>query len=227
MENGLPSNIDRNEFIEENRGFIYKIASKVCNRKLNWAVDDELSISLIAFNSACDSFNNSKGNFYSYAVVIMKHALIDYFRKNKNTPLLVFDTEDEHYDFIDNKISLTKFEIESANKMRAEEIQLFSKELKTYGLDFISLVEASPKHSDTRSSLLNIALACSQNELAVAAIKAKKQLPIKEILLLTGANRKLIEKWRKYLLTLILLLASDQYPYIISYLNVKVGDRND
>lgn len=227
MHKDLPTNKDRNEFIEENKGFIYKIACRICNRRLDWGIDDELSISLIAFNSACDSFNNNKGNFYSYAVVVIKNTLFDYFRKNKNAPLLVFATEDENYDFIDVKISLTKHEIESTNKIRAEEIILFSKELKNYGLDFMSLVDSSPKHTDTRTSLLNIALIISHNELVVENIKAKKQLPVKEIILLTGVNRKLVEKWRKYLLTLLLLLASDQYPYIISYLNVKVGDKND
>lgn len=46
-------------------------------------------------------------------------------------------------------------------------------------------------------------------------------------MLLTGSNRKLIEKWRRYILMLILILSSDQYPYIKSYLNIKAGENSE
>lgn len=218
---------DRNEFIEENRNFIYRIAYKVCKRRLAWGVDEELSISMIAFNSACDSYRSEKGNFLSYSAILIKNSLIDYFRKSKNIPMLVFESGEENYDYIDNLNSLGKYQIELSNKVRVEEIALFTKELMEYKLDFASLVDASPKHIDTRNNILNIALSCSQNPIIINYIKDKKRLPVKEITILTGANTKQIEKWRKYLLTLILILISDQYPYIKGYLNIKVGDKNE
>lgn len=218
---------NRDNFLAQSKTFIYNTTYNICKRKLHFENDDELSVSLIAFNNACNTYNANKGNFYSYAKVIIKNALIDYFRKSTKTPYVVFDENDDTMDFIDYKNSISQFNIDSENIRRAEEIALFSKELAEYKLDFSSLVKASPSHKDTRNSLLNIAFKCVQEENILGYIKNKKQLPVKEIILLTGSNRKLIEKWRRYILILILILSSDEYPYIKSYLNIKAGDRNE
>jgi RNA polymerase sigma factor len=218
---------NRDKFIEDNKAFIYSSTYNICKRKLSWENDDELSVSLIAFNNACDKYNDEKINFYGYAKVIIRNALIDYFRKMSRTPVVIFDNEEEEFQYIDYKNSINNYELESENKRRAEEISLFTKELKEYKLDFNSLIKASPSHKDTRDSLLNIAFACVREENILTYIKHKKLLPVKEIMLLTNSNRKLIEKWRKYILILILILSSNEYPYIKSYLNIKVGEDNE
>jgi RNA polymerase sigma factor len=218
---------NRDKFIEDNKAFIYSSTYNICKRKLSWENDDELSVSLIAFNNACDKYNDEKVNFYGYAKVIIRNALIDYFRKMSRTPVVIFDNEEEEFQYIDYKNSINNYELESENKRRAEEISLFTKELKEYKLDFNSLIKASPSHKDTRDSLLNIAFACVREENILTYIKHKKLLPVKEIMLLTNSNRKLIEKWRKYILILILILSSNEYPYIKSYLNIKVGEDNE
>jgi len=218
---------DRDKFIEDNKNFIYNTAYKVCKRKLDWHNDDELSISLIAFNNACNTYNKSKGNFYSYAAVLIKNALIDSFRKAKNTPFLVFDNEDDTIEYLDTKSSIIEFEKSLETKRRADEIMLFSKELSLYKISFSDLVESSPSHKDTRDSLLNLALLCIKDENILSTIKRKKTLPVKEILLLGNYNRKFIENWRRYILVLILILSTDEYPYIKSYLNIKVGEKHE
>jgi RNA polymerase sigma factor len=218
---------NRDDFIAQSKAFIYTTTYNICKRKLYFENDDELSISLMAFNNACNTYKADKGNFYSYARVLIKNALIDYFRKSSKVPYVIFDENDETMDFIDYKSSISKFNIDSENNRRAEEIALFSKELLEYKLDFGSLIKASPSHKDTRDSLLNLAFKCIQEQSILDYIKHKRLLPVKEIILLTGNNRKLIEKWRKYILILILILSSNEYPYIKSYLNIKVGDRNE
>lgn len=218
---------NRNKFIEENKGFIYSIASKICNRKLDWNNDDELSVALIAFNSACDNYNEDKGNFLSYAKVVIKNALIDFFRKSKVTPNLMFQDDEDKKDYIDMKNSLAEYERSKENKWRAEEIAELSKELLKYKLNFNDLLKASPSHTDTRNILLNIAVKSSGRESIIKYLTSKRNLPVKEIMLLTGANRKLIEKWRKYILVLIIIFCSDEYPYIKSYFNIKAGEDNE
>ena len=220
-------NGDRDEFIENNKSFIYNTAYRVCKRKLDWHNDDELSISLIAFNNACNSYNKGKGNFYSYASVLIKNALVDSFRKAKHTPFLIFDSEDDTIEYVDVKNSLIEFEKSLEIQRKAEEIALFSQELSLYKISFSDLVESSPSHKDTRDTLLNLALSCVKNDNILEYIKRKKVLPIKEILLLGNYNRKFIENWRRYLLVLILILSANEYPYIKSYLNIKVGERHD
>lgn len=227
MDSVLLSLEDRDRFIEDNKAFIYGTAYKVCKRKLSWENDDELSVSLIAFNQACNAYKADKGNFYSYAKVIIRNALIDYFRKMNNTPCVIFDNEEEDLEYIDYKNSMNHFQVQLENNKRAEEIIMFSKELSEYKLDFNSILKSSPSHKDTRDSLLNLAFACAREETILTYIKQKKLLPVKEIMILTGSNRKLIEKWRKYILILILILSSDEYPYIKSYLNINVGENDE
>lgn len=223
----LLSPVNRNRFIEDSKLFIYNTAYKICKRKLDWKNDDELSVALVAFNKACDSYNQEKGEFYSFAKVIIRNSLVDHFRKAKNNPYLAFESnEDEELQFIDIKNSLTQYQIESENKNRIEEIALLSIELSMYKLDFDVLANSSPSHKDTRDSLLNLAMSCIREETILKQIKEKKLLPVKEICLLTGTNRKFVEKWRRYILTLIIILSSEDYPYIKSYLNIKVGEKN-
>lgn len=221
----LTDDKNRNTFIEENKNFIYKVAQSLCTGKLSFQ-DDELSIAMIAFNNACDNFEESKGSFYSYAAVVIRNALIDHFRKAKNAPLLTFE-EEENKDYIEWKTSLKEYEksLERANRM--EEIKLLSKELQEYKIDFSKLVASSPSHIDTRSSLLSLASLCIEHEDIINYMRDKKQLPIKQIIVLTRSNRKFLEKWRRYLVVLILILSSNSYNYIKSYLNIKAGDNND
>lgn len=103
----------------------------------------------------------------------------------------------------------------------------FSKELEEYSISFDVLIDNSPSHLDTRNSLLNLAFLCVKNTSIIEHLKQKKSLPIKEILLLTKLNRKFVEKWRRYIIALILLLSNNDYSYIKSYLDIKVGDKND
>lgn len=217
----------RNQFIESNKGFIYTATHKICKRSLAWENDDELSIALIAFNRACDSYKENKGNFYSYAKTLIRNALIDYFRKKEKVPYLIFDDTEEKTDYIDFKTSMNDFEIAKENENRIDEIKLFSEELCKYNIDFSILVKHSPSHKDTRNKLLNLAIQCINNKSILALLKEKKKLPVKHVMLLSEYNRRFIEKWRKYLLTIILILSSDEYPYIKSYLNIKVGEHNE
>lgn len=101
---------NREKFIEENKSFIYKSASSICNRKLSWENDDELSISMIAFNKSCDAYEDTKGNFYSFSRMVIRNSIYDYFRKRKNTPYLTFQNEDDDFDYIDVTQSLNEHE---------------------------------------------------------------------------------------------------------------------
>ncbi len=228
MELDLLKSSNRDEFIKNNLNFIYKICNQICKRNLSTENDDEFSIAMIAFNKACDSYNNNKGNFYSYAAVLIKNALIDFFRESSNTPNLVFNNEDTSFDYIDYKTSMNEFNLQVENLMRAEEIKMLTDELNTYKISFLDLVKYSPKHIDTRDKLLNIAFKCSSDTYITQSLKQKKRLPVKEVCILTGSNRKLVETWRKYILALILILSTKDYPYIKSFLNIeKAGENYD
>ncbi len=218
---------DKEVFIEENKKFIYNTTSNVCKKKLYWENDDELSIAMIAFNKAYDSYSSVKGNFFSYAKVIIKNALIDYFRNSSSKYYLTFNSEDEKEPDITIKNSIKTYELQQENKIRSEELAHLCKELSEYKLSLDDLIKSSPSHKDTKYNLLNIAFLCSKDEAILKQLYKNKLLPVKQICILTGSNKKLIEKWRRYLLSLILILSNKEYCYIKSYLNIKAGDNYD
>lgn len=218
--------MDRNEFINEHRQFIYNSAYCICKRKLEWENDDELSIALIAFNKACDTYNKDKGNFFAYARVLIRNALIDYFRK-KPDELLFFSNDDDTNELAFRDSSISDYESETERKNLYDEINELVDELSKYKIDIGNLAKYSPSHRDTRNMLLNIALKCSAEKTVLDSLHIKKALPIKEISLLTSAKPKFLEKWRKYLIALIIILSGDNYIYIKSYLNIKAGENTN
>lgn len=67
----------REKLFHQYRPQIKSIASGICKRPLDWENDDELSISLIAFNSAIDTYDESKGmSFINYAKMLTHHRLV-------------------------------------------------------------------------------------------------------------------------------------------------------
>ncbi len=217
---------NRNNFIEENKLFIYKTTYRICKRKLDWKNDDELSVSLIAFNKACDNYTEKRGNFYSYATTVIRNSLIDYFRKKDLNVHLTYESED-NFDYIDNTNSLQQFNIKYENELRAQEIQLLNSELNNFKISFNDLVNSSPKHLDTRKNVLKLAFLCSNNDDILNSLKSNYKLPVKNIIILTGKKRKFIEKWRKYIIALIIIISNEDYQYIRSYLSLEAGDSNE
>lgn len=218
---------NRDTFIEENKKFIYNVTSSVCKKKLQWENDDELSIALIAFNNACNSYVETKGNFFSYSKVIIKNALIDHFRKNSNKYQLTFGEESDELKDAYLKNSIEEYDINQENIKRKEEIKILSNELKEYNITFNDLVKSSPSHKDTREALVTVAFTSLNDNTILNYIEKYKKLPVKQICLITGRNRKFIEQWRRYILCLIIILSNESYCYITSYLNIKVGEKDE
>jgi RNA polymerase sigma factor (sigma-70 family) len=72
-----------NGFVEEYKPFIAACAEKVAGRYLTYGSDDELSIAMIAFTEAIRTFDQSRGNFFSFSRNVIKRRLIDYYRREK------------------------------------------------------------------------------------------------------------------------------------------------
>lgn len=200
----------RNTFIEENKNKIYRYTCFVCKRILKWENDDELSIALIAFNNAIDSFDS--GNFNSYAKILIRNKLIDYFRKNsKNKACANID---------DSIIQNMNFQSEPVEDKidKASQIKILSSLLESFNISFEDLTKSSPKHLDTRYELIKICKDLSQNKNIVSLLYKKHTLPIKEILKIKDVSRKTLEKWRRYIIALIIIFEDDRLETIKNFI---------
>lgn len=205
----------REELIKSHRVFIAKASSKICNRYLAWDNDDELSIALIAFNEAIDHFDPQAGaSFYSFAQTVMRRRLVDYFRKegkHQHLSLSPLNAEDEELSRYDLEASQEQYEEGQHKTEFAQVVENYVRVLKAYGVTLNDLVKISPKHRDSKQTLIRVALALNHHPTLLAQLKRQKLLPIKELELLTGIKRKVIEKGRKYVIALALILSEPEF----------------
>lgn len=212
----------REDFLISQKEFIRKYASYICKTRLDWHNDDELSVALIAFNKAVDTYAPALGrSFNGYAKALIRNSLVDYFRSCQNVASggrNTLNDIEESLNRLQIAASLNSYLLELEQKERAYEIERLKEILCEFGLTLAELVQNSPHHRDTRDRLKDIALKTAGERALIERINREKRLPLKEIQLLTGAKRKLLERWRRYLLSLILIAGSEEVEGLAEYI---------
>lgn len=201
----------REKIIEQCKPFIIKVSSTICKRYLNWGADEELSIALLAFDEAIDSYEKGyNASFTTFAHRVIHRRLIDYFRKEskqKHLSLVPIDYENNEFTRSEKDISIAEFREKGQQEDLAFTIAVFNNILHEYGISFKDLVKCSPKHRDTRENLMRIAMYIAENKDLFTQMITKKRLPVKDLCIRLGYSRKVIEKGRKYIIALTLILS--------------------
>ena len=214
----------REEFIENHKPFIIKISSNLCKHYLTWGHDDELSIALVAFNEAIDKYEPNDGaSFYGFAKTVITRRLIDYFRKESKHQLLLLTPSESNNDALynyDSEASLGMYKKEEQNYDFAETVKSYVLVLTEYGITLEDLVQVSPKHRDSKATLYRVAQElCARPDLLQYLTK-NKCLPLKELKLLTGIKRKVLERGRKYLIATVLILSAPEFKSLKSFTQI-------
>jgi RNA polymerase sigma factor len=210
-----------NQLIQQYKPFIIKTVSNVCKRFIR-EEDDELSIGLIAFNEAIEKYAPHKGSsFISFAELLIKRRLIDYIRKEARVREVVLHTDEDDENavqtYLDTKLSIDEFYKQIEQEQRREEIIHYQQVLKEFGIHFHDLVEQSPKHKDARINAIKVAKLLVEDEKLLKLLFQKKQLPIKQLQNMAEVSRKTIERNRKYIIAVAIILAGD-YVYLKDYI---------
>ena len=224
----------RNNFIQDNEELILRLAYKATGTYVTTS-DDNYSIALIAFNEAIDSYDESKGNFTSFAALVIKRRLTDEYRKNKGempvspSSFEAYGDEDETHSF-DNSVTAKMNELAGDKQAEVERLEAMKAEiaeatqvLSYYGFTFAELAEYSPKSTATKATCRDAIICLLRPGDLYDAMRASKLLPIKEIETRTGAKRKTLERHRKYIMAVSELLQGD-FPHLCEYLtDIKKG----
>lgn len=214
----------REDFLESYRPFVFKAACKFARRFLEWGRDDELAIALIAFNEAIDRFREDSGvPFLAYARMVMSSRLTD-LRRRENRNAMVNVPLPPPADGLNDAEFRKAWEIyweEASSREREEEIKEFEELLNTYGVSFKDLVRCSPRHHDTRQSLMLAARILVEKNNLFEVLRVKKKLPLAELEKDTGISRKTLERGRKYIIAMSLLIyRREDFLYLGSYLKL-------
>lgn len=222
--------LQREQFISDYKPYIMKVTSRFSKRYIDPTRDEEFSVALLAFNEAINQFDSHAGkSFIGFAETVIRRRLIDYVRKEqrhtKVVPYSMFDSEEEEhlqYNSIETKQAMNAYEIRQTEDDRRLEIQQLNQELERFSISFNELADQSPKHADSRKLLIGIAQRFASETVLFESLKLTQKLPVKELTEMCGVSRKTIERNRKYIIAIALVI-SGRYPFMHDYLNVPVG----
>lgn len=205
----------RERLIELHRGFVYKVACEHCRRNLAWD-DDELSVALIAFNEAIDTYDEQRGApFLGYARLVIKNRLTDYLRKEHRHNERYVPVEEVRA----QELLRQGYEEEIWAEECAAEISQYESLLSAYGLSLADLVEATPKHRRLRRQLIAAARALVRDRDCLVYFRERKKVPLQELSRITGFPLKVLERGRRYIVGLALVFAHpEEFPFINAHL---------
>lgn len=218
------NDLSREQVIRHYKPFIINSVGHICKRYISWS-DEEASLSLIAFNRAIDTYSPHSGKkFISYSYLLIKRELIDYFRREQRREShLSIDyrmEEEMEYSHIEQKESLNAYQTTLHSTELVEEILELDEQLSKFGIAFEELEHYSPKHKDTRDSLIEMAFEFSQDEVLIQEFLRNKKIPITSFCKKTNYHPKKIEKFRKYIVALIILLLHPEWVHLTGYLQL-------
>lgn len=218
------------DFIRSYIPFIRSEASKAVSRQCT-EHDDEYSIAMMAFYEAIMSYERFRGAFLPYASTVIKSRLIDYNRKesrHKNNISLYQETsETDERELIETIPDKTdNFEALVDRQATQQEIQELSRVMKDFGISFSDVADNCPKQERTLKSCGDaIRYAANNKELLDLLLRTKK-LPMAELVAGSGAERKTLERHRKYILAM-LLVQTNGYEMIRGHIKSVINRKEE
>ncbi len=207
----------RELFIEAYKPFIAAVVSRICGKYKQYGIDEELSIGLMAFNEAIDKFDG-RGSFLSFAKLVIKSRLYDYFRYLKRrgeVESLYGEDGRETQSVMD-----VSFDNELKSSQRLElcgEIEMFKQELGRYNITLSDLAKASPKHGRKRNAVSEVIRYMLSDQKCIEFFASSGNIPLKIIETNLNISRKLIEPYRKYIIASLLIYRGN-YCYLKEYI---------
>jgi RNA polymerase sigma factor len=211
----------REKLIRRYRNYVAGVCFRECNRRLAWENDEELSVGLIALNEAISSYDISSGaKFSTFAYMVIKRRLIDYFRSQSR---------------LENHMVLTPLELEgeqaaeviaksmkiyceaSAGENLSYIVDKYKQKLRIFNIDIYELPGIVPKQREKFQSLYLAARSLAMDKKMVDYLMNCGQLPVKELCQSTGLSRKIVEKRRKLIIALAVILLDPQLATLSDY----------
>ena len=208
------------EFIRDFIPFIRAEASKCISRPCS-EQDDEFSIAMIAFHEAILGYEHSRGTFLSYASMLIRSRIIDYQRKEirhqGNVSLHAESGEDE-LPLMDKLADERDHFEESANREATKrEIEELAKVMADFGVSFSDVADNSPKQERTLEACASAIRYAAENKQLLDEMLKTKKLPMAQLVLGSGVERKTLERHRNYILVM-LLVQTNGYEIIRGHL---------
>lgn len=208
----------REDLLSAYTPLVLRVGSQVSGRYLAVGRDEEVSVGLMALNEAIDRFDPSKGaSFISFAELVIKRRLLDHYRRqkeNREIPMSGLEAEDDEgrpLERVERLEAMEQHAREEEAAERRDEIARYARRLAEFGVKFSDLVAASPKHEDARQRAIEAARVVAGQPLLAQHLLTRRELPLKQLEEHVGVSRKTLERQRKYIIAVTLILLEDFY----------------
>ena len=212
----------REKLIQTSSQTILRTASSAAKRYVTES-DDEWSVALYAFSKAIDVYSPEKGEFLPFAQMLIHRSLIDYYRSESKhqaeTPVApeVMEGNGEEEEDTEAYLAVVRQSMQEEDHSLQDEIMEANELFSVFGVSFYDLTACSPKQEKTRREcILAVRYMMNPKERA-EDFKRTARLPIREIKKATGVSAKTLDRYRKYLVAVIILLSGD-FPHLAEYL---------
>lgn len=193
-----------------------KFLSRFCTEQ-----DDEYSIAMIAFHEAILGYSKDRGGFLRYAAMLIRSRLIDEARKEaRHQGHISLDETDGDDDrrLMDMIPDARDHYAESAQlEATQQEIEELSRVMSSFGVSFADVADNSPKQDRTLSACASAIRYAAENKALLDELLRTKKLPMGKLVSGSGAERKTLERHRKYILAM-LLIQTNGYEIIRGHL---------
>lgn len=201
--------------------FSLRVASRTCGVYI-YSDDEEASIAKIALWEAVQKYEPDKGGILLYIGKVVRHRLIDYKRK-QSTRRRFFSVE---FSPGIMESALTQQVEEIIDEIaRQQEIYRLSQDLQRFHISLSELPRISPRQEKTRKQALESAQHIARESELNDYFVSKKRLPINMLEKRFGMNRKLLDRYRKYIITAALILIGN-YEYLKEYILTSGRGKN-
>lgn len=202
--------------------FIRNETIKFTHAPPEYGHEDELSIAMFAFYQAMLSYQRIKGPFLAYAARIIRHRLIDEYRKQQRHSGVISlyqpQSQEEEVPLLeqipDHGADMASHQQRMASQ---EEIAEFSAQLETFGITFSHVADNCPKQERTLRACRQVLAYARTAPQLLDQMVATKRLPLAELSQGAKVERKTLERHRKYLVA-ILLAFTNGYEIIRGHL---------
>lgn len=211
------------DLIRDYLPFIKSEAASVSQAKPGQSIDDEISISMLAFHEAIEGYDQTKGPFLGYASQIIKSRLVDYFRRERrhygqvslSTPVDGEEGDLSLEDVVADEIHHE--EVYDTRHATKQEIEELIARLGRLGLSLSAIADNAPKQARTKAQVKQVLFYAKSNPLLIYEAVRTNKLPIAQLVGGTGVEKKTIERHRKYLMAMMVIF-SNGYDLIRGHL---------
>lgn len=201
--------------------FIKKEVSKMGSLGLDYS--DRLSLGLFTFMKCVRQYDPAKGHFFSYVGVAIRNSLRDEGKKQATSEkLVVLYPQGDAFDpyappgMREDVLAYQAYTRSTTQANLAEEVEQFNEDLARHDITFRELSAISPRQKRSRKLCLALAKAVIGDEEMHGRFCRTGRLPQAQLAARMAISIKTIEKYRRYIVALVIILSGD-YPAIRAF----------